>query len=1162
MTENGTNNYWIQADSSGKLNFRPAGGSSETTKVVFDSAGNVGIGTYSPSVQLHVKSSATTYAQARIETGADGYDASVAYAQAGTIKGISGYDDSTDTVAIKYGTFGGNGIDIDSSGNVGIGTSSPNNLLTLEDGDLQIHETSTSDPLIQLSVGGTQASPTQSWVLRVDNSDSDKFQLLDQTDSRIVLTADGSGNVGIGITSPSSLLHVAKTSGTDVDIARFSGASSAFNIKCSDLSASTPTWTLRTFSGETLAFGEGLNESARFDGSGNFLVATTSTTLYNGTSGTGFAYRAGNELTVARSGASVATFVRQTSDGDILSFKKDGTLVGSIGSLSGVVTEIVLDPRTNGASITGGTNKLSPGNQNGALDAHLDLGSSTHRFKDLYLSGTLTNNGTGGISINTSGNVGIGTSSPSSLLHVQKAYGTDIILYDSQNYGTSPGASPSARTDQGISWYGNLGTQFGSSNSFGEVNYIKSVLENTGTGASAGNGLYGLTFGTRAVGPSFASVAERMRIDSSGNLLINGTSKITPYSAKFVTLSMQPDPSEECCPILELVGNRNANPGNQNGMIQFFNKTSTAVEVGRISSIQGSATNSGEFNFQVANAGTLSEAMRIDSSGNVGIGTDNPGHKLEVATNSNVIDAVRIGSTSGNEEITLGNFNATITNGLASILTGSKFGGIIQGGENGKLILGIRDNDTTDSVDIVSGSGNYMTDNTYDKVVARFLANGNVGIGTNPEQKLDINGTLRFTPNTADTNYSADIAARYDSAHPFQLSVKNNGTSLEYFGVYADSGGANNRVVLPNGNVGIGTTSPKQKLHVNGTMLAGQGATNGSVALYNEYNSGSGDYIANWGTQYSSAAAAMSYGVRSTSSGWLSTYDNFSGQRGTLLVDGELEYLSGTSTSDGTAVGSVVTLTSRFKVDSIGRVIVGDQLNFSNRTDSSFILGDDGTGHLSMYCDNTFQVYNYSGGWVRHMALGDTGDLVIGGSTGSASRAIIVDPVNDTGASRGFRIRTGTNNGQAHAGTFWECHDGTNGELGIKIGSSLYFYMQTNGVMSGDFNDTSDRNLKENITALTDTDGLDIISQLNPVTFDWKDQEKGDGHAGFIAQEVEEVLPNDVSGQDWYEGLDDEDKPGKSINVTAIVAHTVKAIQQLKAENDALRARIETLENS
>jgi len=93
---------------------------------------------------------------------------------------------------------------IDSSGNVGIGTSSPNRMLSLENGDLQIHETGSSDPLLQFSVGNTQASPTQSFSFRIDNSDSDKFQLINGTSGAIPLTVDTSGNVGIGTSSPTS----------------------------------------------------------------------------------------------------------------------------------------------------------------------------------------------------------------------------------------------------------------------------------------------------------------------------------------------------------------------------------------------------------------------------------------------------------------------------------------------------------------------------------------------------------------------------------------------------------------------------------------------------------------------------------------------------------------------------------------------------------------------------------------------------------------------------------------------------------------------------------------------------------------------------------------------------------------------------------------------
>jgi hypothetical protein len=104
------------------------------------------------------------------------------------------------------------------------------------------------------------------------------------------------------------------------------------------------------------------------------------------------------------------------------------------------------------------------------------------------------------------------------------------------------------------------------------------------------------------------------------------------------------------------------------------------------------------------------------------------------------------------------------------------------------------------------------------------------------------------------------------------------------------------------------------------------------------------------------------------------------------------------------------------------------------------------------------------------------------------------------------------------------------------------------GVISGDFNDTSDVALKENIQTISS--GLSIVNTLNPITFDWKDESKG-SNSGFIAQEVEEVLPNDVSGEDFDISVEDS-SIGKSINVTGIVAHLTKAVQELSAKVEAL----------
>ena len=112
-------------------------------------------------------------------------------------------------------------------------------------------------------------------------------------------------------------------------------------------------------------------------------------------------------------------------------------------------------------------------------------------------------------------------------------------------------------------------------------------------------------------------------------------------------------------------------------------------------------------------------------------------------------------------------------------------------------------------------------------------------------------------------------------------------------------------------------------------------------------------------------------------------------------------------------------------------------------------------------------------------------------------------------------------------------------------------------VLSGDFNDTSDAALKENITNITG--GLSIIKQLQPRNFDWKEASKVDGAAGFIAQEVAAVLPNEVQGTDYSAGTRDEhgvktgNSMGKTIKLAGILAHAVKAIQELEA-------RVKTLE--
>ena len=96
-------------------------------------------------------------------------------------------------------------------------------------------------------------------------------------------------------------------------------------------------------------------------------------------------------------------------------------------------------------------------------------------------------------------------------------------------------------------------------------------------------------------------------------------------------------------------------------------------------------------------------------------------------------------------------------------------------------------------------------------------------------------------------------------------------------------------------------------------------------------------------------------------------------------------------------------------------------------------------------------------------------------------------------------------------------------QIGTTGGSSLDFRcgfgadtvdlsINTGGVFTGDFNDTSDERLKDNIQDIADNQ-INIVKQLRPVTFDWKNTDKG-SNTGFIAQEVIKLLPNDVTHSD------------------------------------------------
>ena len=97
---------------------------------------------------------------------------------------------------------------------------------------------------------------------------------------------------------------------------------------------------------------------------------------------------------------------------------------------------------------------------------------------------------------------------------------------------------------------------------------------------------------------------------------------------------------------------------------------------------------------------------------------------------------------------------------------------------------------------------------------------------------------------------------------------------------------------------------------------------------------------------------------------------------------------------------------------------------------------------------------------------------------------------------------------------------------------------------------TSSRKVKENIKPMTDEDAEKILL-LEPVSFDYKDKRRGVDQRGFIAEDVEEILPNLVTPE--------TEESTASLDYIEMIPYLVKMVQKQQAEIDILKTEIAKL---
>ena len=124
------------------------------------------------------------------------------------------------------------------------------------------------------------------------------------------------------------------------------------------------------------------------DSSENVLVGKTTSS----TTSVGFEARSNGQTVATVDGGTALIANRSTSDGDIVKFMKDGTTVGSIKSRSSG-GNLQIDTVQSGIDFAG--DGYLPMRNGSITDNTLDIGSSSFRYIDLYLSGGVYVGGTG-----------------------------------------------------------------------------------------------------------------------------------------------------------------------------------------------------------------------------------------------------------------------------------------------------------------------------------------------------------------------------------------------------------------------------------------------------------------------------------------------------------------------------------------------------------------------------------------------------------------------------------------------------------------------------------------------------------------------------------------------------------------------------------------------
>jgi hypothetical protein len=583
---------------------------------------------------------------------------------------------------------------------------------------------------------------------------------------------------------------------------------------------------------------------------------------------------------------------------------------------------------------------------------------------------------------------------------------------------------------------------------------------------------------------------------------------------------------------------------------EFVNTTGDTM-TGALGIIAGSASTPGLFFSGDANSGLYSPGadqvaistggsgrLFVDSSGRIGVGVSSPG---DIAAG---YATLQIGGTNG------GGVRVGTSSAVAGYMAGSASG--VEIGTTGTTAL------------------NFFTNN---QTRATITSAGLVGVGTSSpgfpiEIKLTgVDSTIwgynvaQFSDATAN-NTGLRIGTNTSTAGLTQLIAATNSAASQFgFWTYNGSNWGERMRLDVSGQLGIGTTSPGQALHVVGSV----GVNTGTAPSVN----GSGLAI------YDASFPRLTFRNSTTGDG---------AGDGTQLVQDGLDFSVG-----NTEAGSVRLFTAnteRARIDSSGRLLVGTSSTSSNTTALLQGYGGVPTGgaHLRLAAGTSSPANGSNLGLVLFSDSEHTNCAFIsadrdGGTWSGSSKPtrLVFSTTADGASSPTERMRIG-NTGATNffastanvlgagsnqaAGTTYYLFYGSNNASSTTTGATC-FLVYTNGNVQNTNNSyagISDAKLKENIV-----DAASQWSDIKALQVRKYNFKEGQTHTqiGLVAQEVELVSPGLVSeSPDRDEEGNDLGTVTKSVNYSVLYMKAVKALQEAMERIETLEAKVAALESA